>query len=175
MGAIAVFIKQVVLQWDWLPSNAEVSIFAVVATGRIRVPADALLTVALPSLGLGESLLYKLVWCRFLHFLHWNFDEHWDTLWWPKQLKDKFSSPGQFVPSVLLECDGCWPLQKAQTGLFSCLYIWTVLVSNTKGSCASWGTVEICHLVSSFKDLYLLQTGFCQLFKSPCHTGLFPS
>ena len=44
-----------------------------------------------------------------------------DTLWWPKQLKHKFSlftkSIRAWYPvNVVQEYEGCGPLQKAQTG-----------------------------------------------------------
>jgi len=110
--------------------------FAVVATGRVWVPADAPLTLALPSVGLGESLLHKLVWCCFLHVLHQNFDEHCDTLWWPKQLKHKFSFLTRSIRAecsvtVVQECDGCGPLQKAQTGVLLAAWLFGLLLSPT--------------------------------------------
>ena len=72
----------------------------------------------------GGSLLHKVVWCLFLHFLYRDLDWHCDTLWCARQLKHSLSLltiSSRFWWSVTESqvCVGCAPLQNTHTGPFS--------------------------------------------------------
>ena len=86
---IAVFSRQAVSPVLWL-FKIDVGV-AGVSVAWIGCPLGVLGVCSRVSLLGGFWGLHKLVWCLRVHVLHRYFDLHWDTLWWPRQLKHKFA------------------------------------------------------------------------------------
>ena len=77
MGATALLRRQVVTVCNVVQGDADVSNPVTSA----EEPDEAFsVTLSLVSSADGGSLLHKVVWCLFLHFLHRNLDWHCDTL-----------------------------------------------------------------------------------------------